>query len=102
VDSSDERVVSCDGRPNLEGGRFPGPNLELSKLGLLVSKDGRVRRLESSGPPLAEELEGRVGGDGGAPMKMRSEVLGVWETGVCASSDSARCRALPRGNENFE
>lgn len=69
--------MSCEGRPSLDGGRVLGPSLVLSKLGLLVSNDGRVKTLESSGPPLAEELEGLVGGDGGAPMKTRSEPLGV-------------------------
>lgn len=101
-ESSDERVVSCEGRPSLDGGKAPGPSLVLSKLGLLVSKDGRVSRLESSGPPFAEELEGRVGGEGGAPKKGRSVPLAVWGTGVDASSDSERCSSFPRGNVNLE
>lgn len=62
-----------------------------------------MSRLESSGPARAEELDGRVGGDGGAPMKNRSPGVGVCdEFGVCASSDSDLCKALPRGKVNFE
>jgi hypothetical protein len=62
-------------------------SLGLSRLTLLASTDGLgpvtlLKRLTaSSGIALAEELDGRVGGDGGAPTGERWVLLGacaVW------------------------
>lgn len=102
MDFFDEWVVLCDGCFNFEGGRFLGFNFELLKLGLLVLKDGWVRRFELLGLFFVEEFEGCVGGDGGVFMKMWFEVLGVWEIGVCVLLDLVCCRVLFCGNENFE
>lgn len=69
--SSDFRIASTDGR----GGNDDVPaaaSLELSILTLPMSMDGLVVPLTvliaSSGTVLADELEGRVGGDGGVPL----------------------------------
>jgi hypothetical protein len=71
---------------------------------LLLSIDGRWKS--------PAELEGRVGGDGGAcPPKGKVWMLagGIIEDGSCGrdagvwlSERPVRCSALPLGSENFE
>ena len=61
--SSERRPMSTDGRLEFGDGYPAGPNLEMSKLALPVSNEGRAMKLDASSPiNLADELEGRVGG----------------------------------------
>lgn len=75
--SSDFRAVSIDGRVGYENDGPAAPSLELSMLIFPVSIDGLVMALiASSGIVRADELDGRVGGDGGAPIGYRWTLLG--------------------------
>lgn len=69
--SSDRWSASADGLLRPGDARPAWAGLAPSVLLLLASSDGLVRLLTmltaSSGMDLAEELEGRVGGEGGAP-----------------------------------
>jgi hypothetical protein len=65
--SSDDLLASVDGRLGLGDGCGAGPILLMTILPW--SRDGRVRPISSS-IDLFEELDGRVGGEGGAPLKI--------------------------------
>src|SRR5690625_1910217 len=104
--SSEGRPASADGLLLVEGVWAVRPSLELSTLHFPVSMDGLAMQLimlpASSGPVLAEELDGRVGGDGGAPRGCLCTLLegtaggSHWKFAVVWPSDgSERCITLP-------
>lgn len=70
--SSGRRANSTDGRLEFGDGYPAGAIREMSRLVLPASNEGRAMKLEASSPMnLADELEGRVGGEGGAPDILR-------------------------------
>ncbi len=87
-------------------------SLVLSVLILPASTDSRVglsERTPSSKTGRADAVEGREGGDGGAPLGVLWMFLGETEgtsnmNGACACGPdgSDRCIFLPRGSENLE
>jgi hypothetical protein len=104
--SSEDLLASVDGRLGLGDGCGAGPIRSMPKFP--SSKEG-CARLSSSGTGLLLELDGRVGGEGGAPRGIGTILLGPLmgcsqRKDACGgiSNESDLCIVLPRGSENFE